>query len=131
MSSPSKKLFLCMYATCSFFLFFWVLFGLSPFYTTWRGWNTCLVPLHDTTHDTAGQWMRGGPGEEGSWRGPDMSSGDQQGPNKMESQKAKQKTPKSRREEEGTCRAIAIGHARYRDRFFLPPSPPLPLATSW
>jgi hypothetical protein len=68
--SVSVKDFLRMYATRSFFF---SSFFCSPFYTTWRsplsagGWKHAFThPLHDT----AGRWMRGGPGG----CAPDMSS---------------------------------------------------------
>jgi hypothetical protein len=77
-------------------LFFCFLFGISPFYTTWRTEHASLL------HDTAGRWMRGGPGAEGE--APDMSSGSQEGQIKW-NQKQRQKVGESR-----TCvRHIAIG----------------------
>ena len=76
------------------------LFGCSPFYTTWRsplsagGENTRLL-LH-LRHDTAGRWMRGGPGGYA----PDMSSkGDPGGQETKWNPNAK----KSEKLERGTC----------------------------
>jgi hypothetical protein len=111
-----------MYATRSFFLlggFF--LFGCSPFYTTWRsplsaGLNTHLL-LH-LRHDTAGRWMRGGPGG----CTPDMFSRVKEGQETKWNQNAK----KSEKLERGTCVCMreimgvtALSLSCYSTRFFL------------
>jgi hypothetical protein len=65
----SVKDFLRMYATRSFFFRFFLLSILHhmALAAICRGWKHAFTP---TRHDTAGRWMRGGPGG----CVPDMSS---------------------------------------------------------
>ena len=96
----------------------------------------CLVCLHSTPHgrtehasllhDTAGRWMRGGPGAEGE--APRYVKWEPGRADKMEPKKS----PKSRRRR--TCvRAHRYRHAVCFFFFvmFFRPSPPLPLGTAW
>lgn len=116
--SPSKTLFSACMQRALFFVF-------------------CLVCLHSTPHgrtehasllhDTAGRWMRGGPGAEGE--APRYVKWEPGRADKMEPKKP----PKSRRRR--TCvRAHRYRHAVCLFFFFVMffrPSPPLPLGTAW
>jgi hypothetical protein len=123
-----------MYATRFFLCFFVcalsILHHMAP--AVRRRFGTRLYSLRNTIHDTAGRWMRGGPGARG---GPDMTSEVQPGKGTQNgTHKNAKKSEECRRRREERVRVViplsAIGTFAHIEICSLPPpSPPLPLGT--